>query len=186
MKTPPLLLGAALCFWGWQTGYLVAGVALAAVLESARWAKVRWEFTDQDFRRIWVFCVLLLLAAAVYAFTANGGPAELRGFFQNPNFATQRTVGVTSARAVAAWLRSLPLVFFLFVAAQTFNSREGIPPETISLLMHWRWQKPRKSDRTSPTAQNVNVTYPYFAVCLFAASFRTRVDSTFFWACARC
>ena len=180
MKTPPLLLGAALCFWGWQTGYLAVGAALAAVLESARWIKARWDFTDQDFRRIWVFCVLLLLAVAVYAFTASGGPAEFRGFLQNPNFAAQRTAGATSARAGAAWLRSLPLVFFLFVAAQTFNSREGIPPETIWLLMHWRWQKARKPDRASPAAQNVNVTYPYFAACLFAASFRTHEDGAFF------
>ena len=58
---------------------------MAAVLEGARWVKARWEFTDEDFRRIWTFCALLLLAAALYAFTASGGPADFRGFFQNPS-----------------------------------------------------------------------------------------------------
>ena len=181
MKTPPLLLGAALCFWGWQTDHFLAGVVLAALLESAQWTQIRWEFTDQDFRRIWVFCALLLLAVAVYAFTASGGPADYLGFFQNPNPATQRSASAASARAVAVWLRSLPAVFFLFVAAQTFNAREGIPPETISLLMHWRWQRPRKLDRPLPPSPNVNISFAYFAVCLFSATFRTREDDTFFW-----
>jgi hypothetical protein len=181
MKTPPLLLGAALCFWGWQTGYLLVGAGMAAVLESARWLKARWDFTDQDFRRIWVFCALLFLAVAVYFLSAAGGPADFLGFIRHPDPLTERSVGTASARAVAAWFRSLPLVFFMFIAAQTFNSREGIPPETISLLMRWRWQRARKPGQPLPASQNVNVTYPYFAACLFAASFRTRADGTYFW-----
>ena len=155
MKPPRLLMGATLLFWGWQTDHLVAGAIMGALLESGPWIKARWEFTDQDFRRIWVFCALLLLAVAVYAFTATGGPADLIAFLQNPNPANDRNAGVNSARAVAFWLRSMPMVFFLFVLAQTFNTREGIPPETISLLMHWRWHKaqnrPTRRLRISPT-----------------------------------
>jgi len=44
MKTPPLLLGAALVFWGWQTGFLLVGLLLGAALEGARAIKARWEF----------------------------------------------------------------------------------------------------------------------------------------------
>jgi len=73
------------------------------------------------------------------------------------------------------------MVFFLFIAAQTFNAREGIPPETISLLMHWRWRRARELGQASAPAPNVNVSFAYFAVCLFAATFRTLEDSTFFW-----
>jgi protein-glutamine gamma-glutamyltransferase len=181
MKPPPLLVGAALLFWGWHSQQLVAGALMGAVLESARWIKPRWEFTDQDFRRIWVFCALLLLTVAVHAFTSTGSPTEFINFLQNPNLVTERNASVNSARAVAIWLRSLPMVFFLFIAAQTFNTREGIPPETISLLMRWRWQRARKQGRPLPPAANVNVSYAYFGVCLFAASFRTREDPTFFW-----
>jgi protein-glutamine gamma-glutamyltransferase len=181
MKPPPFLLGATLLFWGWQTDHLIAGAVMAALLESAQWLKARWEFTDQDFRRIWVFCALLLLTVGVYAFTATGGPTDFLGFLQNPTPSNERTVGVAGVRAVAAWLRSLPMVFFLFVAAQTFNTREGIPPETISLLMRWRWQRARKQGRPLPLAPNVNVSFGYFAACLFAATFRTREDRTFFW-----
>ena len=83
MKPPPLLLGAALLFWGWQTGYLAVGALMAVVLEAPRVVKARWEFADQDFTRIWTFCSLLLLAALVYAFTENRGPAGFSEFFQN-------------------------------------------------------------------------------------------------------
>ena len=181
MKPPPFLLGAALLFWGWQTDHLTAGAIMGAVLESAQWIKVRWEFTDQDFRRIWVFCALLLLGAAVYAFTSNGGPADLRDLLQNPGSQAQRAAALASARAVAVWLRLFPVAFFLFIAAQTYNAREGIPPETISLLMRWRWQKAQKLGPQRPTTPNVNVSFPYFAACLFAAGFRLGDDSTFFW-----
>jgi aryl-alcohol dehydrogenase-like predicted oxidoreductase len=50
MKTPPLLLGAALVFWGWQTGFLPAGLVMAAALEGARGVRARREFSDDDFR----------------------------------------------------------------------------------------------------------------------------------------
>ena len=101
MKPPAYLIGAALLFWGWQTGHLAAGAAMAVVLESAQWVKARWEFADQDFRRIWVFCALLLLAVAVYAFTSTGGPSDFINFLQNPNPNNQRSAGVASAHAVA-------------------------------------------------------------------------------------
>src|SRR5437016_2922170 len=100
MKTPPLLLGAALLFWGWQSGFLVVAALMAAVVESPRWIEARWDFSNEDFRRIWTFCTLLLLATAVFAFTTNEGPANFRGFFQNPNLHTERSAGVTTARVI--------------------------------------------------------------------------------------
>src|SRR3974377_2184542 len=84
MKTPPLLLGAGLLFWGWQAGHLVEGALMAGLLEGAQSVKARWDFTDEDFRRIWTFCALLLFGAALYAFTSTGGPGGVRGFFPKP------------------------------------------------------------------------------------------------------
>jgi protein-glutamine gamma-glutamyltransferase len=190
MKTPPLLLGAALLFWGWQTGQVAAGAAMAAVLEGARLTRARWEFTDEDFRRIWTFCALLLLAAALYAFTANDGPSGVRSFLQNPNFATERNAGNASARTVSALIRWLPMTFFLFVAAQAFSSREGVPPETISVILRLRWQRARQLGRPLPAVRGVDISYPYFMLCLFAASFHRSKDEpltedeTFFWGLA--
>jgi protein-glutamine gamma-glutamyltransferase len=181
MKTPPLLLGAVLLFWGWQTGHVGEAALMAAVLEGAQFTKARWDFTDDDFRRIWTFCALLLLGAALYAFTASGGPSDLRSLFQNPNLATERNVGNASARTVSALIRWLPMIFFLFMAAQAFSSREGIPPETISVIMRLRWQKARRLGQPLPAVRGVNISYPYFMLCLIAASFQTREDEAFFW-----
>jgi hypothetical protein len=184
MKTPPFLLGATLLFWGWQTGFLVFGTVMAVAIESARFTKVRWEFSDDDFSRIWTFCALLFLVAAVYAFTANEGPADFRGLFQNPAFLAQRAGGASSARTAGALIRWLPMVFFVFVAAQAFSSREEISFATISLILRRRWKKAKKQDQPLPAGRSLNLSYPYFAVCLFAASMHPGQDSTFFWGLA--
>ena len=181
MKTPRFLLGATLLFWGWQTDFLLVGAVLGVALESARWIKARWEVSDDDFSRIWTFCSLLLLAAAVYAFTANNGPGNFSGLFQNPNLHTERNASTSSAKTAAAVIRWLPMIFFLFVAAQAFSPREGIPIETINLLLRRRWKKARDLSRLLPSSRSVDISYPYFAVCLFAASISTGDNSTFFW-----
>jgi protein-glutamine gamma-glutamyltransferase len=184
MKAPPLLVGATLLFWGWQTGFLVVGIVMAAALESARWLKVRWEFSDDDFTRIWTFCTLLALAGVVLAFTANEGPSNFRNFFQNPSFSTQRGAGTASSQAAAAWIRWLPMILFLFVAAQAFSSRDGVPVETLSLILRWRWKRARKRGRPVPPGRSINVSYPYLVVCLFAASMHPAETGGFFWGLA--
>jgi protein-glutamine gamma-glutamyltransferase len=181
VKTPPLLLGATLVFWGWQTGHWAEGTLMAAMLEAARLVKARWDFTDQDFRRIWTFCALLLLATALYVFTSTGGPGDSRGLFQNPTLSSERAATNAGARTVSALIRLLPMIFFLFVAAQAYSSRQGIAPETISLILRLRWQKARKLGLPLAPAPGVDVTYPYFMMCLLATSFHTSEDESFYW-----
>ncbi|HWY78170.1 MAG TPA: transglutaminase domain-containing protein [Verrucomicrobiae bacterium] len=170
MKAPPFLVGAALVFWGWQTGFLVAGIVMAMVLESARFVKARWELSNEDFRRIWTFCALLFLAATVYAFTASDGPASIGYWINNRSFSAQNAVGNVTARTAVLLTRWLPLSFFLFVAAQAFSDREGVPLETISLILQRRWKKAQSAGLPLPKSRAVNVTYPYFMICLLAAT----------------
>ena len=184
MNTPPLLIGAALVFWGWHTGFLVAGILMGIALESSRWLKARWEFSDEDFSRIWTFCTLLFLASALYAFTKNQGPANFRGFFSEPNPVTERHVGTSSARTAASLICWQPMIFFLFIAAQSFSSREEIPLHTISLILRRRRKKAVRLGQPLPPSRNVNVAYHYFAVCLFAACIQTRESAAFFWGFA--
>jgi len=143
MKTPPLLLGVTLVFWGWNTNYLWVGVPLGLVLEASRLLRNRWEVSEEDFNRIWTFCTLLFLASTVYAFTSNDGPSDFRGFFENPNPWTTRNAGTASARTAASLIRWLPMTFFLFMAAQACSTRGGVPLETVSLIMRRRWKKAR-------------------------------------------
>ena len=52
MIAPPFLIGAALAFWGWQSGHLVVGVALGAVLEAPRYLKLRLDLGAVEHSRI--------------------------------------------------------------------------------------------------------------------------------------
>jgi len=52
MIAPPFLIGAALAFWGWQTGHLVVGIALGIALEAPRYFKLRLELGTVEHSRI--------------------------------------------------------------------------------------------------------------------------------------
>jgi hypothetical protein len=180
-NAPRFLLGATLVFWGWQSDFLAVGAILAVLIEAANWTKIRWEVSDEDFSRIWTFCALLLLTAAVYSFTANDAPSELLGFLQDPNWRTQRDAGYSGSRAVAALIRWLPMIFFPFVAAAAYSAREGVPLHTISLILRRRWAKARKEGVTPESYPSVRISYPYFGLCLFAASVHENGESDYFW-----
>ena len=181
MKTPPFVLGVTLLFWGWQTDFLLEGALMGVVLEASRFVKIRWELTDDDFKRIWTFCALLFLAAAVYAFADNGGPEGFGRFFGGPNVSSEREAGSASAKTAAALIRWLPMIFFLFMGAQAFSAKQEIPLHTISLILQRRWKIAKKLGRPLPASQGVDVSYPYFAVCLFASSVHRNQNNSFFW-----
>jgi transglutaminase-like putative cysteine protease len=183
-KPPPFLLGATLLFWGWQAGYLVPAAVMALLVELPRWLHLRWEVSDEDFTRTWTFCSLLLLALTVYAFTSTEATSEFSRLLQNPSLRNQRNAGVASARAVGSLIRWLPMIFLPFLAAQLFSTREGIPMQTISLILRARWRKAKKEGLPPPPTRTVNVGYPYFALCLFSASIHTSEGATFFWGLA--
>src|SRR3974390_3263664 len=142
MKAPPFLLGAALLFWGWQTGFFVIGAIMAAVLESAHLVKARWEFSDEDFNRTWTFCAVLFLGAAVYTFTASEGAAEFRNLLQDPGLMYQRNTGVAGARSAAALVGWTPMVFFPVAAAQVYSLRAAVP-----LTAFWMIRRRRQRAR---------------------------------------
>lgn len=181
MKPPPLLLGCAFAFWGWQSEFLIPGVALGLIVESARWLPARWDFSDEDFSRVWTFCSLLFLAAAVYAFNDNAGPANFTRWFQEPNFRTQGGAGLSTARTGAAMFRWLPMLFFPFLAAQLFSTREIIPLSTISLIVRRRQRKARQEGRPVPPSRNVDITWPYFIGTMLSASVHPAENNSFFW-----
>ena len=181
MKIPPFVLGATLAFWGWQTDFLMPSLIMGVLLEGSRFMKLRWDFSDEDFKRIWTFCALLFLAAAVYAFADSGGAEGFGHFFQGPSIGASREAGLASARTAASLIRWQPMIFFLFIAAQAFSERQEIPLYTISFILQRRWKQARMLKKPPPTAKGVDVSYPYFALCLFAASVHTNRNNNFFW-----
>lgn len=179
-RPPAGLIGAGLFFWGWESGLLLPALLLAVVIESARWVRARWDFTDQDFSRIWTFCTLALIATAVWAFT-NQGLADFKGLFENPSLYNQRNAGVAGARTVATILRALPLTFFLFLAAQYYSNRQGVPAQTVSLILRWRWKQARRDGESPPPRRDIDLSYYYFGICLFAAGLRRPGGVDYFW-----
>lgn len=171
MKTPPMLLLVALAFWGWQSGFLLFGVFMGVLLESARFIKARWDLTEEDFRRIWNFCVLLSLALIVYSFATDEAGSGLNGLLHTSAVDATRRLGVSGS----TFLRWLPMTLFLFVAAQMFSERESVPLPAISLLV-------RRRKRSNTKGRYVNVSYPYFIVCLFSAGIHTNEGAhSYFW-----
>jgi transglutaminase-like putative cysteine protease len=154
---------------------------MAVILESTRVFRARWDFAEEDFKRIWTLCSLLLLTATVYSFTANESASDLFSFLQNPNFFTQRRAGNSSARAVASLMQWQPMIFFPFIAAATFSVREGIPLRTISLILQKRWKRAKKLGQPLPASPSVQIGYAYFALCLFSSSIQSNEGMSFFW-----
>lgn len=129
MNTPPLLLGAVLLFWGWETGLLVVGAIGAVVLEASRWVRWRWDFSESDMNRVWDLCSVLFLGAAVYSYAS--------------------TDLVTGSTRFMQWL---PMIFFPFVSAVTFGERDSVRHSTYFLLL-------RRRPHTKPVGQYVSYWY---------------------------
>jgi transglutaminase-like putative cysteine protease len=172
MKTPPLLLLAALLFWGWQSGLLLFGAIMGLVLESSRFIKARWDLTGEDFRRLWNFSTLLALTLVVYVFTTNEENGGLNGLLHVSAVVAARNAGVSAT----TFLRWLPMTLFLFVAAQIFSERGAVPLSAISVLAR------RRRKGSVGAERHVDVSYPYFIVCLFSAGIHPNAGThSYFW-----
>jgi len=180
VKTPPLLLGATLLFWGWQSNLLIVGIIMAAIMESARLVRVRWDLPENDFKRIAYFCELLGLAVALYAFSQNEGPSGIGGMLRGPS--ALHNASVTAAQTATMFFRWLPLIFFLAVAAQMYSVTETIPLTSISPFLRRYRQREAKAGRPVPPMRHVNLTYPYFIICIFSAGVHINEGTdSFFW-----
>lgn len=152
MKTPPLLIGAGLLFWGFQTGWLMFALPMAVLFEVSHWSRVRWEMSDADLHRIWDLCALLFVGAIVLRYTSDEQlTASAYQFFQ--------------------WF---PFIFLPMALAQAYSNREKVPVSVFSWFMRRQTIDPRRP-RTC-----VDVSYAYLAACILSASAANRRDIWFF------
>jgi len=170
--TPLFLLPAALLFWGWQSGFPLAGALAGAVLESVRFIPARWDLKEEDFRRVWNFCMLLSLALVVYVLTTTQQGGGWSGLLHPSTGALTRYTSVSGT----AFLRWLPMTFFLLVAAQKFSERDSVPLSAISWFVR-RWRKGR------PGAEpGMDLSYSYFILCLFSAGIHANDGAqSYYW-----
>ena len=163
MKTPPFLLFAALLFWGWQSNWLLVGALAGVVLEAALVFKWRFDLEDADFHRLWSFCILVVVALAGCVFTSSAESGMLAGFFHGTSV---HNASDSSAQHFISVLRWLPLIFFPFVAAQSYNVRPTVPLTAVSFALRLR----RRRGDPAFTGRYLDVSYPYFIACIFSAT----------------
>ena len=144
MKTPPLLLGAALVFWGWMTGQLVLGASLATLLEASRLTGRRFDLTAKDFNRLADLCAVIFLGIFLYRYAFGGST-------QDP------------AQHLAA--RWVPLAFYLLILAQAYSTSEGVSLGAIF------WTVRRKIKKQGlKLGRTVDISYYYLALVLLTSA----------------
>ena len=139
---PPGLLGAALVFWGWQTGFLAVGVVMAALSEGRHLVRSRWDLSRADFNRVSDLSAVLLVLIAIYQF-----------------------VGTDAARAVLAILAWLPLTLFPLVICQLYSTAGAVD---LSIFF-WSLRR-RANERPDEPGWPIDLTYPYVALAVLSAS----------------
>jgi hypothetical protein len=112
MKPPPLIIGAALLFWGWRSGMLWLGIIGAFLIEFSHIMRGRWSFTDTEFNRIWDVCTVLFVGAAIYL-----------------RFSDDLTVG---AYRFFDWM---PAIFYPMALGYAYSARDAVPMKTFSWLL---------------------------------------------------
>ena len=139
---PPLLLALALTFWGWQTGLWPAAVVMAVIVEGARVVPWRWDLARADFNRVSDLCSLILVGLVVYLGATTDAPRVLTLIFQ--------------------WF---PLVALPLLLAQLYSTAGRVDPRIFL------WSQRKKADAEgTPPAHTVDLSYPYFVICILAAS----------------
>jgi transglutaminase-like putative cysteine protease len=151
MKTPPLLIGAAILFWGLEVDLLVPAACMAVAVEASRWIKYRWDFKEADFKRVSTLCTLALISIAFYQF--------LTGWFNHP------------AWMIFKWLPGFLLPLLL---AQIYSTAGRINLSALFLLR----KKQIRADQSKP--RDIDLSYIYLASCVFAAGFVNIRDELFY------
>ncbi len=178
LPTPPLLLGATLAFWGYQTGFLAVGLILGVGLESARWIGRRWEYSAEEFNQLWNITVLLFLGAAAYVFASSDGLGTVGSFFSANSFTDRSHALDKASETMFVFLRLLPMVFFPFTVVQAYSTQPRVDFRTFSWFLRRRARAQRAGP--GPTGRGVNAAFPFFAVCLLSASTAKVTEHVFF------
>jgi len=146
LGAPPFFLGAALAFWGWQTGHLAVGLALGAALEALRALHLRIDLgTEQHSSIADLSTVGFVLLAVLLAANRDIGSGILQSFI---------------------WL---PVAISPILAAQFVTSERRIP---LSALFRYM----RKLRRENPAIKDppVDVSTVYCALVLLSAGVANR------------
>lgn len=155
MTLPPLLLGAALAFWGWRSGnYVTAGV-LAVLAEAPRVLPLRFALRPPDLTRIADLCAAFFVGTMIWLLISVEPPR--------------------TSRAVLTSLLWLPAILAPILLAQQLTREGRIPLSAIFRYL-------RKLKARDPTIADpaVDMSGVYFVTCLIAASIPNLRDGVYY------
>jgi hypothetical protein len=156
MNAPAFLTAAALGVWGAQTGYWWIAAPLALAIEWARFATVRLDVGEAEFRRITDLCTLAFIGVAGYLVATRGMPPPILD--------------------IVAWL---PLVLAPLVLAERYSDAGRVPLEALLLAL-------RRPGIDHPwKGRQVGLGYPYVAACVVSAGAAGAANDRsgwFYWA----
>lgn len=175
MRTPPLLLGLTLLFWGYQSGMLWVGGAMAVLIELSLIIKQRWEVERGDYYRVWDFCAILFAASAIYCFVSRDTTNDLMDFFQATNYSKRNQVMNNAFATAFIFFQWMPMVFFPIALTQAYGANPAVPYSTFS----WIWRRQLKQGLHKEKG-TLNISYPYFAIVLFSTSLVNERDPVFY------
>ena len=176
MIAPPLLIGLTLMFWGYQSGMLWASSVMAILFEISFTWRQRWQLERSDYYRLWDFCTVLFVASALYCFVSRDTTNDLMEFFQATNFSKRNQVLNNAFATAFIFFQWMPMVFFPIVLAQRYAEDPAIPYSTFS----WVWRRQLRQGKNKERG-TLNITYPYFAIVIFATALVNERDPVFFF-----
>ena len=137
----PFINGIALLLWGWECNYLIYAIPMAILLESARFIPWKISITNNEFNYIADLSSIIFLFVAIYIFIEN------------------------TYHGIYIILSLLPLLLFLLVLAQVYSIQGFIKPSALFISL-------RKTQSTGSDIDNLDIdlSYPYFFICVIAAS----------------
>ncbi len=151
MKTPVFLLGLAVLFWGWQTGLWIFAIPIALIIEYSNFTDTRWDLGDEEFQRASNLSLILLVVLAIYLGIAAG-----------------------SIYFIYKLIQWLPFILFPLVAAPIYSVSDRFNIRTLFLLLN------NLTSSQKLPSWNVNLTYPYLAICLLSASAANSPNISFY------
>ena len=141
MSTPPFLIGAALVFWGWQSGNLVVGALLGIALEALRAFRLRIDLGVKEHSTIADLSTVGFVLLAVL-------------------LAANRGIG----RGILETFTWQPIALSPIIAAQLVTADRRVP---LSAL--FRYMRQLKRERPDIKDPAVDVSAVYVALTLLAA-----------------
>ena len=169
MVPPPFLVGGAVLFWGWAAGFLWVAMLMAVIVELPRFFRLRWDFSEDDFERLWTLCCIIFLGVlAVRSFVGDAPGPGARDALAGSNALSEPS---TVSLALMRWI---PLIFFPVAAAQAYSSRESVRVT----VFFWMFRKRMEKSWFQPS---INIGFPYVAGCVLSAS-AANIRTTWFFA----